>query len=307
MLNTAEEVHLGAMVRAWQDHAGGPDMAPPRVKRCGMRARDRIVRANLRLVASIAEKRPSTVPLEDRMQAGTIGLVRAAEKFDPSRGYKFSTYAFAWIRQAMVKAIDDALLIHVPCNVTGALRGTVNGKVSANQIASGLRVWLGVASLDSPIKDTEGQSLIDVVPAPFDATADNDDLQELRQRLSKLDPVSYRIVSARWFANPAVTFAEIAAAEGIEQCEVRTLLRYAETELRGNFTKKRKARSGTAAVRLCVLMDGTIHNHCGQWLGKAASQQEAERYCVQGGWRYEVISTGAIPLHGLPAGRRRRR
>jgi RNA polymerase sigma factor (sigma-70 family) len=288
LLTSGEELHLGKLVRAWQDDPAGPDDAPPKIRRAGLKARDRIVAANLRLVASIAEKRPSPVPLEDRMQAGTIGLIRAAEKFDPARGYKFSTYAFAWIRQSIVKAIDDALLIHIPCNVTGALRGTVNSKVSESQMASGLRVWLGVASLDSPIQDVDGQHLIDVVPAPHDESNDNDDLLELRKRLEKLDSISYRLIAARWFAIPPVPFADICAAESLELREAKSLLRFAENQLHHKIGVKRKRMVANVIVTLCVSANGVIYSNAGQWLGKAGSQKQAEQFCIKAGWKYKL-------------------
>ena len=105
LLTPAGEVHLGTLVRAWQDWAGGPAEAPPAVRRSGLRARDRMVAANLRFVAHVESKMHARGPqpgeLVDRLQAGALGLMRGAERFDPTRGYKFSTFAYWWIRQAI--------------------------------------------------------------------------------------------------------------------------------------------------------------------------------------------------------------
>ena len=114
LLTAAEEIHLGSLIRAWQDWEPSAADAPLSVRRRGLRARDRMVGANLRLVAHIAGRSRGRLgvvvadaDLPDLFQAGAIGLQRGAELFDPARGYKFSTYAYWWIRQGISRWADS--------------------------------------------------------------------------------------------------------------------------------------------------------------------------------------------------------
>lgn len=111
-----EQIERGRAIRAWQDWSGGPDAAPPRVRRFGIKSRERLVTGNLRLVVNVAKRYQSRgIPLEDLIQEGSLGLTTAAEKYDPGRGYMFSTYSYWWIKQRIAHyVIDTASLIRVP-------------------------------------------------------------------------------------------------------------------------------------------------------------------------------------------------
>lgn len=88
------------------------------------RARMRLIESNMRLVINIAKSyRNRSIPLEDLIQEGAIGLMQAAERFDPDKGYRFSTYATHWIRQAIGRAIDNkSKAIRLPAHVSQSLR-----------------------------------------------------------------------------------------------------------------------------------------------------------------------------------------
>ena len=126
MLTAAEEIHQAQLIRTWLDYEGGPDSAPKGVQRRGQRAVKRFMEGNLRLVISLAKKcelRGKAVGLEliDLIQEGNIGLSTAARKFDPELGYKFSTYAYWWIRQSISRAIEMGNTIRIPSNVLQAV------------------------------------------------------------------------------------------------------------------------------------------------------------------------------------------
>ena len=97
-------MELSRRIQRWQQHPGGPAHAPKPVRRSALRAREQLVRHNLGLVAHTWNRHRCSLPAHDdttadALQEAALNLVRAAEKFDPSKGYRFSTYASFWVRR----------------------------------------------------------------------------------------------------------------------------------------------------------------------------------------------------------------
>ena len=127
LLTAAEEIELAHHVQNMKQLLKTPEIDRSNRHRqqirMGKRARDRMMAANLRLVVSVAKKYQNQgLELLDLVQEGAIGLERAVDKFDPAMGYKFSTYAYWWIRQGMTRAIDNsARTIRLPIHISEKL------------------------------------------------------------------------------------------------------------------------------------------------------------------------------------------
>lgn len=181
LLTPAQELQLGRLVREWQDWPGGPDAAPAAVRRRGLRAREKFVLCNLRLLMSnirpyLNRMVDSGLEIDDLYQEAVVGLTRAVELFDPKSGYKFSTYSTWWIRQAFGRVLSGRqLLVRVPTPVHSALVRLKQGHLSPDDLELSLRkraeaaaVMQKLHSLDAVVATAEGATspLAEVVAAP---------------------------------------------------------------------------------------------------------------------------------------------
>lgn len=199
------------IARGQQIRAGEAPDATPAQRRAAARARRQMIRENLRLVVCIAKpyiariKQSSSLEFADLLQAGSIGLIRAVEKFDPSLGYSFSTYASWWIRQAIrreIEASDGCIRLSARLHQLKLKLHFAPSGLSSSQMAEHLgldpRQWqelqaglnaARVDSLDRPIEPgCERLALGDSIPAPADMSLHEVDLQDAARRLRRQAP-----------------------------------------------------------------------------------------------------------------------
>ena len=224
-------------------------------------ARDTLTMHNLRLVFSIAGKhRGKGVAYLDLIQEGTLGLIRAAEKYEYKKGFRFSTYCYNWITQSVRRYLGDTggmirYPTHVQEQVGKLYRERLQGiaengaEPSDSKLAEATGISLAKtrnllqlrsigASLDSPQYDDDGETLLDsTAGGPFAVTsaeADNDSLQRcLLREMQILEPAEKEVVIARWglHQGPPLSRAEIADKLAVSREWVRQLERSALKKL----------------------------------------------------------------------------
>jgi RNA polymerase primary sigma factor len=224
-------------------------------------AKSRLIECNLRLVMSITRSYTKAgVPLLDLIQEGNLGLIRAVEKFDYRMGYKLSTYATWWIRQAVTRALaDQGRTIRLPVHVADRVRRLLRTRrqlaqklnreptstelalaadLSEERVTELLALVDTPVSLDSPVGDGEsvyGDLVEDTQAAqPDEHTAELSQSAELAGALARLDPRMRRVLTLRFGLDgeSAHTLEDVGAVLGVTRERVRQLETRALHELR---------------------------------------------------------------------------
>lgn len=272
LLTREQEVELARAIRKGQgakaerERVGKDGMSKARWRELGLQvhlgetARESFMLANLRLVLSIASRfKSARVPLPDLVQEGNIGLMRALEKYDPERGFKFSTYASWWIRQAMMRASQVGDEIRIPVHRVEVKNQDVRAqrllevRLGRPPTPGEVAAWIGVSedtlvkvramphaslSLDEPLNEDADAALLGSVVEDA-STEDAETAIILRDMYDKRDsllegftPRERDVLRMRFDHIAPKSLEEIGTEIGVTRERVRQILLKCETRLR---------------------------------------------------------------------------
>ena len=250
LLNAQEERDLSRTIELGREAAAridagedAPDLR--RAVRAAATAKDRFIRANLRLVVSVARRYPLPPGMEllDLIQEGNLGLEHAVDKFDWRKGFKFSTYATFWIRQAIGRALDQkASLVRLPGDRSASLRAALR-QVSGDGDEldaehARLHRLTTPTSLDRTIGDDDSNELIDLLPdskpGPEALVLAHAEEEMVTDLLSILDPRAKYAVEQRFGLHDGRkrSYREVGEELGVTAEAARRLVKRAVTAVR---------------------------------------------------------------------------
>ena len=268
LLTVDQEIQYGrriAAMRELRDIDRPLTPAEQRVMRSGLRARERFMQCNLQLVVHVAKKyenrKRKSLEIMDLVQEGNIGLARAVELFDYSRGYKFSTYAYWWIKQGIQRAISQSdAMIRLPTGLhdllTKVARATSDlgqrlGRMPSMQevaddmainlsaIHDAIRRSYAVCSLDAISANNDTASILDMIAdaPPSDDHVISDQAAEMMELMDMyLDERSAYVIRSRRLQKP-MTWPELEAATGMTASQLQRFEKAGMFRLRMMLTK----------------------------------------------------------------------
>ena len=234
-----------------------------RIKKGDRKALEKLTRANLRFVVSVAKQYQNQgQSLPDLINEGNVGLIKAAEKFDETRGFKFISYAVWWIRQSILQAIaEQSRIVRLPLNQVGSVNKinrilnkfeqeherrpsideiTDNVDIPHDKIEEAMKVNSRHVSVDAPFADGEDNSLLDVLPNNDSPMADRKLVleslrEEINRALQTLNERERNIIEAFFGINQQeMTLEEIGDKYGLTRERVRQIKEKAIRRLRHN-------------------------------------------------------------------------
>ena len=233
------------------------------IRKGDRKALERLTKANLRFVVSVAKQYQNQgLTLPDLINEGNVGLIKAAEKFDETRGFKFISYAVWWIRQSILQAIaEQSRIVRLPLNQVGSVNKinkalnkfeqeferrpsveeiAASTDIPEEKVDDALKANTRHVSVDAPFSDDDGGSMLDVMADTNAPTVDNELLQEsLREELRKVLSTlkeRERLVIKDFYGidTPEKTLEEIGATYGLTRERVRQIREKAIRKLRNS-------------------------------------------------------------------------